>query len=630
MPSLASPDSRGRSLAPSSDEAERARALLAATNAFLVCKDVDAVGHAIAVAIDAMFAPDRTGVTIADSDGTLRLAAAIGYSHEEQLRVRDALAARQGSVRRVLDGEALWSDDPENEAYRALIRAYGARDGFSLPIATTAGVVGTCTASYLEPRTFDAGFRSAALNLANQAGLAASLILRVDAVGELDRQRRRSDTLLELSSALAGTQDRVEVERLVCTLVRQASRAPFAMVGRRDDETDRFIVVATDGLEADQVARIEAAMRATDRPSLQQLLGGGLVRRSGEQAVGRGIGIGEAMGAPIVVVGRTVGFLAIGAPGGETVSPEEWQELLTAFATVAATALARVAAVGELALQRDTLASEVEERTRSLRAAIDELRLASDAKTDFLANVSHELRTPLTAILGFVEILASGMDGPVNADQARDLETVRVSSHHLLELIDDLIDIASIESGRIQLQVGPVAAEDVVRDALETIRPLAVAKGIALEIATLPAAPGGQPILVAADRGRLREIVLNLLSNAVKFTEPPGRVVVGIAIENDEGAGSGAGEVGAGAGEAGARRPTAAISVRDTGTGIAPGDLERIFEKFVRIATAATPGTGLGLPISRELARLHGGDVVVESTPGHGSTFTVRIPLAAG
>jgi signal transduction histidine kinase len=252
--------------------------------------------------------------------------------------------------------------------------------------------------------------------------------------------------------------------------------------------------------------------------------------------------------------------------------------------------------------------------------AIDELRLASDAKTDFLANVSHELRTPLTSILGFVEILASGMDGPVNDEQARDLETVRVSSRHLLELIDDLIDIASIESGRIQLQVGPVAVEEVLNDAVETIRPLADAKGVVLEIAEAVDRADDRPIFVAADRGRLREIVLNLLSNAVKFTPAPGRVVVSLATPSVTAP--------ADADLRPASPSPVEIVIRDSGPGIEPADQERIFEKFVRIASAATPGTGLGLAISRELARLHGGDLTVESSPGLGSAFIVRLPRA--
>jgi len=619
-PAEATPETRDGGVAPGSNDPDRARALLAATNAFLACEDLDAVSREISVAIHEMFGSDKIGVTISDHEGALRLSHAIGFSADEETRIRSALEAGEGSILGVIEGEVLWSDDPANEAFRSRIQVYGARAGFMLPIIGPDGLVGSCSGIYLEPRGFDAAFRSAAQSL---AAIASTAIARANAVGELHRQRRRSDTLLELSSLLATTRDRDDVERIVCSLALTASGAPFALVGRRDEVTGGFIIGATDGLRPEQVAGIEQALQASDRPSLRQLLEGALVTRHGEAAVGRGLGIGEAMGAPIVIGERTEGFIAIGAPRGETVRPADWQELLIAFAAVTATALARIAAVSALARQRDVLASEVEERTRSLLTAIAELRLASDAKTDFLANVSHELRTPLTSILGFIEILATGMDGPVNDEQARDLETVRVSSRHLLELIDDLIDIASIESGRIQLQVGPVAVEEVVNDAVETIRPLADAKGVALKVVRAVEGADDQPILVAADRGRLREIVLNLLSNAVKFTPAAGGVVVSLATApaaGDADADAVAGLL--------PPRPSVEITVRDTGPGIEQADQERIFEKFVRIASEATPGTGLGLPISRELARLHGGDLTVESSPGVGSSFVVRIPRA--
>jgi signal transduction histidine kinase len=436
---------------------------------------------------------------------------------------------------------------------------------------------------------------------------------------ELDRQRRRSDILLELSSTLAGVQDSNQIARIVSAFIRQASGAPFAMMGRRHPGTNRFAIAATEGLDPDQVGMIELALRTADRPSLRDLLQGMLTARAGEEAVGAGMGITSAMGAPIVIDGQVEGFIAVGGGPDDEVLPPDWQELLTAFAALTATAVARADAVGALARQRDVLASEVEERTRSLTTALDELRRASDAKTDFLANVSHELRTPLTSILGFVEVLASRLDGPLNDAQARDLETVRASSRHLLELIDDLIDISSIESGRIQLELGPVDVDAVIRAAAQTILPLAGAKGIALEVA--PERDAGEgPVVAFADRDRLREIVLNLLSNAVKFTPSGGRVQVSAAVA----------EAPPETEATALRGPIVAITIRDSGPGIEVADQERIFEKFVRNAVAATPGTGLGLSISRELARLHGGDLTVESMPGLGSTFTVLLPQAVG
>jgi signal transduction histidine kinase len=264
--------------------------------------------------------------------------------------------------------------------------------------------------------------------------------------------------------------------------------------------------------------------------------------------------------------------------------------------------------VEALAHQRDLLASAVEERTLHLTAAVEELQRASDAKTAFLGNVSHELRTPLTSILGFVEILATGMDGPLSQAQANDVGTIQTSSRHLLTLIDDLIDVATIEAGQVELSLGPVAIDELVRESVETMRPLAGEKGISLEVEAI------EPDLEAiADRARLREIVLNLLSNALKFTPSQGRVRVCVGTEA----------------AFGDRPAMIRIDVRDSGIGIADSDRDRIFEKFAKVAGPKYAGTGLGLAISRELARLHGGDVIVESTVGIGSTFSLRFPLPA-
>jgi len=256
----------------------------------------------------------------------------------------------------------------------------------------------------------------------------------------------------------------------------------------------------------------------------------------------------------------------------------------------------------------DALRLEVDEARRQRDAAVALLQRGSDAKAAFLVNVSHELRTPLTAILGFVEILASGMDGPLNQAQAEDIRTVQASSRHLLELIDDLIDISSIESGEIQLALGAVETAELVRDCVEKMRPQAGEKGISLEVDAVDA-----ELRTVADRARLQEIVTNLLSNALKFTPAGGRIRVSAMTEaaTDE------------------RPVMARIDVRDSGIGVPEADRERIFETFVRTAGPSYPGTGLGLAISRELARLHGGDLTVESTVGVGSTFSVRLPVAA-
>ena len=250
----------------------------------------------------------------------------------------------------------------------------------------------------------------------------------------------------------------------------------------------------------------------------------------------------------------------------------------------------------------------LEERTRQLAEANDELQTANRAKSEFLANVSHELRTPLTAILGFSELLVSGDDGPLNPRQHEDAVTILENSRRLLELIDDLIDISRIESDRLRLRPEPVELAGILGWVVEEMRPDAGAKGINLTLR-----PGPANVIVEADRERLAEIARNLISNAIKFSRSGGSVDVTSSIE---------------AGPGGNDPEIVRVDVVDTGIGIPAGEQERIFEKFHRIAGPEQPGTGLGLAIARELARLHGGTLTVESTLGLGSRFSLRIPLA--
>jgi signal transduction histidine kinase len=243
-----------------------------------------------------------------------------------------------------------------------------------------------------------------------------------------------------------------------------------------------------------------------------------------------------------------------------------------------------------------------------LDEAVEQLRHASRAQSDLLANVSHELRTPLTAILGFSEILLSGLDGPLNPQQVEDTTTIQANGQRLLLLVDDLIDISAIGADRLELRTRPIDSAAALAQVVGEIRPLAGQKGIALTL-EVPA----RPIEIQADPQRFHEIALNLLSNAVKFTPSGGSVrVQSTDATADETA----------------DRPMVTIEVIDSGIGIAAEDHERIFEKFQRLSGPDVAGTGLGLAISRQLATLHGGSLTVTSTPGLGSSFVLRLPIA--
>jgi signal transduction histidine kinase/DNA-binding response OmpR family regulator len=263
----------------------------------------------------------------------------------------------------------------------------------------------------------------------------------------------------------------------------------------------------------------------------------------------------------------------------------------------------------DLLLDRATRAAERESFVLERERLIGELQAASAAKSDFLAAMSHELRTPLNAIIGFSELLNEG------SDEVADLATVtayaghiHASGLHLLDLVNDVLDLARVEAGRLDLRPVRVDLDVLVRQTVATLQPLADQKRqtLVLQLA---------PIAVDADPSRVRQIVLNLLSNAIKFTDAGGEIR--LALGQDEGGG-------------------ARLTVADTGRGIASTDLDRIFDAFQQGEAGGTAshheGTGLGLALTRQLVDAHGGSIEVRSEVGRGSEFTVTLPVqrAAG
>jgi len=229
------------------------------------------------------------------------------------------------------------------------------------------------------------------------------------------------------------------------------------------------------------------------------------------------------------------------------------------------------------------------------------LETASQHKSEFLATMSHELRTPLNAIIGFSQVLKEQMYGDLNAKQADYVDDVLSSGQHLLNLINDILDLAKVEAGRMELQRATFALPGVLENAMSLVRERAIRQGVGLSAAIDPSVG-----LLEADERKVKQILFNLLSNAVKFTPGGGQVTLAASVVEDE----------------------VEISVRDTGVGINAEDQARIFEEFYQVGPAKTQeGTGLGLALTRRLVELHHGRLSVESAPGIGSTFTVTLPL---
>ncbi len=252
------------------------------------------------------------------------------------------------------------------------------------------------------------------------------------------------------------------------------------------------------------------------------------------------------------------------------------------------------------------------------RTAEEARRAAEDAnasKSSFLAVMSHELRTPLNAVIGYAELLDLGIAGPVTPQQAKQLGRIRGSASHLVGLIDQVLRFARLEAGRDDVQVEAVDGALLAREAASMIAPLAANKGLTFRV-QVPE----RPVPMTSDPQKVRQILLNLLSNATKYT-PAGEITIEVATLGSESDASPAGTPGSGA--------LVTFRVRDTGIGIAPEHRERIFDAFWQASPALTRtvgGTGLGLSVSLQLARLLGGDLSVESVPGMGSTFTLTIP----
>lgn len=295
-------------------------------------------------------------------------------------------------------------------------------------------------------------------------------------------------------------------------------------------------------------------------------------------------GITAAVAIPLVVKGETIGVLGLAKKRkGATFTPSDI-ELVSVLASHAA-----------IAIQNARLFTRI-------RAAYENLKELDRMKGEFVSNVSHELRAPLHTISGFVQLLLSGKVED-NATQQECLETVYRQTQHLTRLIDDLLDVSSMEAGHFELRKGSVQMHEVVQEVLQELRPMATQKQITLTDKTTPDLP-----VVFADGQRLGQVVRNLVHNAIKFTPEKGHVTVSGLAHADQ----------------------VVIMVQDDGPGIPAEAMVHLFERFYQVDSSSTRrvgGTGLGLYICKQIVEAHGGSIWVESEPGKGSVFRFSVPI---
>jgi GAF domain-containing protein len=411
---------------------------------------------------------------------------------------------------------------------------------------------------------------------------------------DLTRSVGELRALGEVGQAVSSTLDLGNVLSTIVTRARQLSGAEGCSVYEYDDTRQEFLLHSADGIPIEiQDALRKAPMRPGEGALGQMAITGQPVEISDvidEQVYRSHVrdrlvkhGLRSMLAVPLLRDEHLLGGLVINRRAPGAFDPQT-VELMKTFASQSA-----------IAIENARLFRELEIKSR-------ELESASRHKSEFLANMSHELRTPLNAIIGFSEVLGERLFGDLNAKQVEYVTDIAESGRHLLDLINDILDLSKIEAGRMELDASDVDLPKTIAQTMSLVRERAERRGVALSSA-IDDAIG----IVRADARKVKQVLLNLLSNALKFTPEGGRIDVRAAQFDDR----------------------VEVSVTDTGIGIAPEDQDAVFEEFRQVGASAArvEGTGLGLAISRKFIELHGGRMWLASTPGKGSTFTFSLPL---
>ena len=536
-----------------------------------------------------------------------RLAFALGGSDEYRSVIAErelplgpgTLVGRVALERRAVMSADIANDpeyDTEEQRFRQRVGRF--RSIVGVPIQSDDDVMAVISLWRHDVKPFTEREIELAMTFAAQGAIAirnASLMQQLDTrTRELGRSVDQLNGLSKVGETVSSSLDPQEVLSSIVKHAVELSGTEGGSIFEFDDESEEFQIRTAYGTGQellDAIRSIKVGLHDTlvGRAALSGTsLGVPDISRAPSDAhlneLARA-GWRSMLAVPLVRENRILGALVVRRRITGEFS-EQVTDLLETFASQSALAIHNARLFQELALKTH------------------ELEIASRHKSEFLASMSHELRTPLNAVIGFSEVLLDRLFGELNDKQVEYLEDIRDSGRHLLELLNEILDLSKVEAGRMELELGDASLREALEHGVAMVRERASRQGLSLDVVVDPDVD-----VVVADPLRLKQVILNLLTNAVKFTPSGGRV------------------------EARARRVggEVQVSVEDSGIGIAEDQLERIFESFQqgpRSVSGAAEGTGLGLTLSKRIVELHGGRLWVESRLGHGSTFTFAIPGA--
>jgi signal transduction histidine kinase/HAMP domain-containing protein len=481
----------------------------------------------------------------------------------------------------------------------ALAQRHTHRTMMSVPLLRKGQSIGFFLLRRPEVRPFTDKQIALVQSFADQAVIAIENVRLFQELQARTRELARSvDELKALSEVGRAVSSTLDLETVLSTIVSQASQLSGTDGGAMyeyDEEAEEFHLRATQNLAMEfvellrstrirkgegAVGRMAVTFEPMQIPDIEQ----DASYQSRFRTAALAEGYHALLAVPLLRENRMIGALIVNRKTPGEFSPDVI-ELLRTFAAQSA-----------LAIQNAQLFQELEEKSR-------QLEIADRHKSEFLASMSHELRTPLNAVIGFSEVLLDRMFGELNPKQDEYLQDIVTSGRHLLSLINDILDLAKIEAGRMELEITDFDLPQAIDNSITLVRERAARRAITLAIDVDPRL--GE---IKGDERKVKQVLLNLLSNAIKFTPEGGRVEVQAALADG----------------------FAEISVIDTGVGIAPADHETVFEEFRQVGSDYAKkheGTGLGLTLSRRFVELHGGKIWVKSELGRGATFTFTLPV---